>query len=141
LASASYDDTIKLYIDDPMDDWFCFDTLTGHTSTVWSLAWSPNGQYIASGSDDKSVRIWKRVQEHKWECVLVLGGHDRTVYSVAWGVGNPEKGSVVGNLGWLATTGSDGSIRVYELSVRRPSFTSSRFSCYLLGACVKRHRG
>jgi len=34
LASASYDDTIKLYIDDPSDDWFAFATLTDHTSTV-----------------------------------------------------------------------------------------------------------
>lgn len=31
LASASYGDTIKLYIEDPSDDWYCFSTLTGHT--------------------------------------------------------------------------------------------------------------
>lgn len=42
LASASYDDTIKLYTEDPSeDDWFCFSTLTGHESTVWALAWCP----------------------------------------------------------------------------------------------------
>ncbi|RDB18626.1 putative cytosolic iron-sulfur protein assembly protein 1 [Hypsizygus marmoreus] len=115
LASASYDDTIKLYIDDPSDDWFCFTTLTGHTSTVWSVAWSPNGEYLASASDDRTVRIWKHVQESQWECVLVLAGHERSVYSVTWGIGK-GKGKEEGGLGWVASTGGDGTIRVWELS-------------------------
>lgn len=113
LASASYDDTIKLYVDDPSEDWFCFTTLTGHTSTVWSLAFSPDGRYLASGSDDQTIRIWKRVQEHKWECVDVLEGHDRSVYSVSWGKGNGDKN----NVGWLASTGGDGTIVVWEVTV------------------------
>jgi WD40 repeat protein len=115
LASASYDDTIKLYVDDPSDDWFCFSTLTGHTSTVWSIAWSPDGRYLASASDDCTVRIWKKVGDYKWEGVLVLTGHERSVYSVSWGVG--KGGKETGSLGWVASTGGDGSIRVWELSV------------------------
>lgn len=116
LASGSYDDTIKLYIDDPSDDWFCFSTLTGHTSTVWSIAWSPSGSYLASASDDRTVRVWRRVAEHKWDCVLVLEGHERSVYSVSWG---PGKGNVAeGNLGWIASVGGDGVIYVWELAVR-----------------------
>ncbi len=114
LASASYDDTIKLYIDDPTEDWYCFATLTGHTSTVWSLAWSPDGRYLASASDDKIVRVWKRVEEYKWECVLAISAHDRTVYSVSWSIGRPKSGK--GNLGWLATAG-DGSVKIWELTV------------------------
>jgi len=114
LASASYDDTIKLYMDDPSDDWFCFSTLTGHTSTVWSIAWSPDGHYLASASDDRTVRIWRKMPDYKWEGVLVLTGHERSVYSVTWGVGR-GKGEE-GALGWVASTGGDGSIRVWELS-------------------------
>jgi WD40 repeat protein len=115
LASASYDDSIKLYIDDPSEDWFCFTTLTGHTSTVWSICFAPSGNYLASASDDSTVRIWKRVSEHQWECVSVLEGHERSVYSVSWGTG---KGVVDGGLGWVASTGSDGRLNVWELSVR-----------------------
>ncbi|KAI9062209.1 WD40 repeat-like protein [Trametes sanguinea] len=118
LASASYDDTIKLYIDDPQEDWFCFQTLTGHDSTVWTLAFSPDGRYLASGSDDCTVRIWERVQEHKWECVDVLEGHERSVYSISWGRGKSLDGGDAGSLGWLASTGGDGVIHIWEMGVR-----------------------
>lgn len=30
----------------------------GHTGGINDIAWSPDGQYIASASDDKSVRVW-----------------------------------------------------------------------------------
>jgi WD40 repeat protein len=33
-------------------------TLKGHTSPVWSVAYSPEGQTLASGSHDKTVKLW-----------------------------------------------------------------------------------
>lgn len=112
LASCSYDDTIRIWIDDPQDDWDCVAILRGHTSTVWSISFSPDGNYIASGSDDRTMRIWKRVEQYKWECVQVLEGHhDRTIFSVAWGEGE------VGSLGWIASASSDGQIILYQVNV------------------------
>ena len=32
--------------------------LRGHTGAVNSLAYSPDGQYLASGSEDGIVRVW-----------------------------------------------------------------------------------
>jgi cytosolic iron-sulfur protein assembly protein CIAO1 len=50
--------------------------------------------------------------------VLVLDGHERAVFSVSWGVGKEGSGTDEGEyLGWLASTGSDGAINVWELSV------------------------
>ncbi len=31
----------------------------GHAGIVWSVAWSPDGQFIASTSDDNTVQVWQ----------------------------------------------------------------------------------
>ena len=110
LASASYDDTIKFYIDDPSDDWFCAATVTGHTSTVWSLAWEPeHGSYLASASDDQTIRIWRRLPaqgELQFECVAVLEGHDR---GVNWASFHPT-------LPLIVSAADDRQIKIWRMS-------------------------
>jgi WD40 repeat protein len=32
--------------------------VAGHTKDVWSVAFSPDGQFIVSGSGDKLVKVW-----------------------------------------------------------------------------------
>ena len=36
----------------------CVRTLEGHSSGVWSVAWSGDSQTLASGSIDNTVKLW-----------------------------------------------------------------------------------
>ncbi len=53
----------------------------GHNSEVFSVAFSPDGKYLASGSKDKTVKLWS-VESQKE--VTTLQGHSHYVNSVAF---------------------------------------------------------
>ncbi len=53
----------------------------GHTDRVSTVAWSPDGQYIASGSNDKTVHIWNA---YTYELVFKYHGPFLYIDSVAW---------------------------------------------------------
>ncbi|MCL2116097.1 MAG: DUF4062 domain-containing protein [Methanobrevibacter sp.] len=57
-------------------------TLTGHTRSVNSVCFSPDGKYIASGSRDYTVRVWNR--EKPDESPKILTGHTGSVTSVCF---------------------------------------------------------
>mmetsp|Transcript_38827 Transcript_38827/g.89492 ORF Transcript_38827/g.89492 Transcript_38827/m.89492 type:complete len:385 (-) Transcript_38827:77-1231(-) len=61
--------------------------LEGHVDTVWSVAWSPSGKYLASCGSDKIIRIWgpNANDEAVWTCLASLEeGHKRTVRCCQW---------------------------------------------------------
>jgi len=37
-------------------------TYRGHTGGVTTIAWSPDGKWIASGSADYTVQIWQAIE-------------------------------------------------------------------------------
>jgi WD40 repeat protein len=55
LASGSADNTVKLWSVESQKE---VTTLQGHSSSVWSVAFSPDGKYLASGSADNTVKLW-----------------------------------------------------------------------------------
>jgi hypothetical protein len=64
LVSTSYDDTIKIWTEDPDgDDWSCSKTLSkedgGHESTVWCASFEPGGAHrVVTCSDDRTIAVW-----------------------------------------------------------------------------------
>lgn len=66
-------------------------TYRGHTSRVTTVAWSPNGKYIASGSLDQTVQVWAaNPVDHVHPSIY--RGHTAGVQAVAW---SPESNRVV----------------------------------------------
>jgi WD40 repeat protein len=55
LASGSADKTVKLW---SVESQKVVTTLQGHSSWVYSIAFSPDGKYLASGSQDETVKLW-----------------------------------------------------------------------------------
>ncbi|WP_293354425.1 MULTISPECIES: serine/threonine-protein kinase [unclassified Microcoleus] len=65
----------------PTYNWQCIHTLTGHKNLIYSVAFSPNGEVIASASDDKTIKLW-RVEDGQE--IVTLAGHTNSVYTVAF---------------------------------------------------------
>ncbi|RID53802.1 hypothetical protein BRARA_G01172 [Brassica rapa] len=77
LASASFDSTVKIW-DAELGKMLC--NLNGHRDAVYSLAFSPNGEYIVSGSVDKSIHIWSLKEGKIVKTYTGAGG----IFEVCW---------------------------------------------------------
>ena len=67
LASGGYDDAVCISQEenDGSGTWSTEQTLQGHTSTVWSVAFAPDhNNRLASASADGTVRLWLRNSEN-----------------------------------------------------------------------------
>ncbi|KAG6004831.1 hypothetical protein E4U21_000669 [Claviceps maximensis] len=69
LASASYDNTVRIWREDSDGEWVCVAVLEGHKGTVWAIEWeqrpSRDGRFprLLSSSADGTVRVWELQQE------------------------------------------------------------------------------
>ena len=63
LASASYDNTVRIWREDNDGEWVCVAVLEGHGETVWGVQWEPaprNNRFprLLTFSADATMRIW-----------------------------------------------------------------------------------
>ncbi|MEI6286469.1 MAG: tetratricopeptide repeat protein [Bacillota bacterium] len=78
-------------------------TLTGHSSWIYAVAFSPDGQNVASGSADTTVKLWNVA---KRKCVATLSGHGAAVNSVTFDPSGK----------YLASSADDSMIKLWDVA-------------------------
>ena len=73
-----------------------------HSAIIYSVAYSPDGKYLASGSGDKTIKLW---EVETGRLLRTLTGHTGDVYSVSY---SP-------NGVYLASSSSDKTIKIWEV--------------------------
>src|SRR5262249_41752320 len=86
-------------------------TYKGHSDYVDAVAWSPNGQFIASGSWDGTVQVW---DAYSGAQVTIHKGQHNVVSALAW---SPD-GQYIASGSW------DGTVQVWD------AFTGSLLAIY-----------
>lgn len=79
--------------------------LEGHDDIVGRIAWSPDGQKLASPSYDKTIRIW---DSETGAPARLIKAHERFITGVTW---SPDGRS-------LASSSDDRTVRIWDLKFR-----------------------
>ncbi len=85
-------------------------TLKGHAHVVNSVAFSADGQRLASGSWDKTVKIWDIATGKE---LFSLEGHTSGVFSVAFSPNGRR----------LASAGNDGFVKIWDTATGKELFS------------------
>ncbi|MDZ8088897.1 MAG: WD40 repeat domain-containing protein, partial [Nostoc sp. DedQUE12b] len=81
-------------------------TLEGHSSAVRSVAYSPDGQQLASASDDNTIKIW---DVSSGKLLKSLTGHSKEVISVAYSPNGQQ----------LASASRDNTIKFWDVNSQK----------------------
>jgi ribosome assembly protein 4 len=126
LCTGSGDNTARIWDCDTGTPLF---TLTGHTSWVLCVAYSPDDTMIASGSNDRTVRLWDAKTGKPLS--NAMKGHTSFIRSLAWEPyhlqqpGRPR----------LASSSKDATVRIWDTTNKHAEIILSGHKASV--SCVK----
>jgi WD40 repeat protein len=118
VAAASEDGTAQIWEIENMSKPGEGELLRGHTGSVNSISFSPDGETLVTGSDDKTAKMWnvKTYQE-----LFTLSGHPDQLKAVAF---SPDGSRI-------ATGSEDGATKIWSANVgHRASVEGVAFNTY-----------
>ena len=97
-------------------------TLEG-AGSIYGVAFSPNGQYLATGGPNGSARIW---DASTGKPLLSLFGHSRPIFTVAF---TPDGSR-------LATASGDGTVKIWDVSTGLELLTLHGHASRVFGVAI-----
>ena len=90
---------------------------TGHTDSVWTVAFTPDGKYVLSGSADKTMKLWDiaggTLENKPWEIkckygklIRTFSGHSENVNSVAFSADGT----------YILSGSADGTLKLWDVA-------------------------
>ena len=107
---------------------FVESTLTGHSGSVLSVAFSKDGTRLVSGSSDGTVKIWSAGSAGTFECESTLSGHDGWVLSVCFSPDGKQ----------IASGSKDNTMRIWDAATGAAVGSPRRWECLKLGFLAMR---
>jgi serine/threonine protein kinase len=90
--------------------WKIVYTYQDHTDSLRAVAWSPDGNYVASGSDDTTIRIW---EPFNGRTHLVYKEHTKEIETICWSSDSAK----------IVSTAQDYVVRMWERETGRTLHT------------------